>query len=47
MAHTDNILCMDTHWEGKVIATGGRDRLVRLWDVRSSKQIAVLKGHRG
>jgi len=33
--------------DGKTVAAGGRDRVVRLWDVESGKPLDELKGHPG
>jgi ribosomal RNA-processing protein 9 len=32
---------------GNLVASGGADGLVRIWDVRSAKQVDALRGHRG
>jgi WD40 repeat protein len=31
--------------EGKTLASGGLDRTVKLWDVRTGKEKATLRGH--
>src|SRR5882672_6180584 len=31
--------------DGKILAAGGYDRMVKLWDVTSGKQIGTLQGH--
>ena len=31
--------------DGKIAATGGKNKLIKLWDVEASKQIGVLSGH--
>lgn len=32
---------------GNIFASGGSDRLVRIWDARAGKQVDALRGHRG
>jgi WD40 repeat protein len=32
-------------WSGGLIATAGQDKVVRLWDARTGKQVATLEGH--
>jgi ribosomal RNA-processing protein 9 len=32
---------------GNIIASGGEDGLVRIWDARTGKQVDALRGHRG
>jgi WD40 repeat protein len=32
---------------GKVLATGGEDAMVRLWGLATGRELAVLKGHGG
>lgn len=32
---------------GNIFASGGTDRLVRIWDARVGKQVDALRGHRG
>lgn len=31
--------------DSKTLATGGKDRIIRLWDVATAKQVASLEGH--
>jgi len=33
--------------QGRVLATGGNDRIIRLWDVATCRALAQLRGHRG
>ena len=33
--------------DGKILASGGGDTNIRLWDVATGKETAVLKGHKG
>src|SRR5262249_40455352 len=40
------VTCLAVSPDGKMLASGGRDRVVRLWDVESGKALAELKGHK-
>ena len=42
----DSVTCVAFSPRDGILASGGWDSNVRLWDVATSKQIAVLKGHR-
>jgi WD40 repeat protein len=33
--------------DGKILATGGSDRLVKFWDTQTGELLATLSGHRG
>ena len=32
--------------DGKLLALGGRDKTIKLWDVKTGKETATLKGSR-
>ena len=44
--HTDTILAVDVSTDGKFLASGGLDRTVRVWDLRSNSCVQSFKGHR-
>ncbi|MSP14250.1 MAG: NACHT domain-containing protein [Chloroflexi bacterium] len=44
---TDDVLCLAFRPDGRQIAAGGRDHTLRLWDVRSRREMVTLKGHTG
>lgn len=44
--HFDEILAMDITDDSKFLATGGKDRIIRLWNGTTLEPIDVLKGHR-
>src|SRR5262245_56807996 len=43
--HADWINVLVYSSDGKQIATGSRDRTVKIWDVEQAKDITTLKGH--
>ncbi|MDB5350034.1 MAG: repeat-containing protein [Planctomycetota bacterium] len=43
--HSDAVLCAALSPDGKMLATGSYDRLVKLWDLAQGKEIRTLKEH--
>jgi len=39
-----NVICMAYSSDGKILASGGIDGIIRLWDARNQEQIGELKG---
>jgi Tol biopolymer transport system component len=44
-AHKDAIHCVAWSPDGKLLATCGYDRLIKLWDVASGKEVRTLRDH--
>jgi len=44
--HFDEPLCSAISPNGKFLLTGGKDRIVRVWDIHNEKQIHTFLGHR-
>ena len=43
--HDDSVLAVAFLGDGKMLATGSKDKTVKLWNVAEKKEIATLKGH--
>ncbi len=44
-AHADIVYDLTFSPDGKLLATAGYDRLIKLWDVASGKELRILKDH--
>lgn len=44
--HVGHVLAIAVSSDGRMLATGGDDRLVHLWDTRTNTQIDTFSGHR-
>ena len=44
--HNDEVLCAAVSPNGKYLVSGGKDRLVRVWDIHNQTQIQSFLGHR-
>lgn len=45
IGHTDQINCLDINPEGTLIASGGNDNLVKLWDISTTKELRTFTGN--
>ncbi|WP_395737147.1 c-type cytochrome domain-containing protein [Prosthecobacter sp.] len=43
--HTDTVLCLDYSPDGKRLASGGADKIARVTDVATGKQLNLFEGH--
>ncbi len=43
--HPDCTGPMDFTVDGRIVATGGRDRVVRIWDLRAGRALTSIEGH--
>jgi ribosomal RNA-processing protein 9 len=44
--HYDEVICHAISPNGKYMVSGGKDRIVRVWDIHNQKQIQTFLGHR-
>lgn len=44
--HFDEVMCMAVSPNGKFLVSGGKDRIIRIWDLHNQKQIQTFMGHR-
>lgn len=44
--HKGDILCMSLSSDGVYLATGGKDKTVRIWDTRSNEMVKKFHEHR-
>jgi WD40 repeat protein len=45
--HTGPVLCVAVSPDGNTVASGSADRKVKLWDLRTGKELASFEGHAG
>ena len=45
LRHTNEVTCAAFSPDGKLLATGGRDRLVRVWDMANGSQLLAYAKH--
>ncbi|MEH0154220.1 WD40 repeat domain-containing protein [Limibacter armeniacum] len=43
--HTNDVTAIFVLWKGEIMASGGKDKTVRLWDIKTGKQLKVFKDH--
>ena len=44
--HVGGIYALSLHPQLDVVLSGGRDAVVRIWDIRATKEITLLSGHK-
>ncbi|TWI80559.1 WD40 repeat protein [Lacibacter cauensis] len=45
VGHTDDITLLKFSPDGRILASGSKDKTIKLWDVQTGKLLADLKGH--
>ena len=45
--HTGQVFCAAFSPDGRLLASGGVDRMVRIWSTEDAKEIAAYAGHTG
>ncbi|MFZ4815132.1 MAG: WD40 repeat domain-containing protein [Phototrophicaceae bacterium] len=43
--HTDELITLALHPDGRILASAGRDKTIRLWDIVTGEQVAMWVGH--
>lgn len=43
--HFDEIICCDLSRDQKLLATGGKDRILRIWNTQTREMVGRFKGH--
>lgn len=47
VGHTDQVNCLTFSPDGKMLVSGGNDNNIKLWDVRTTREIRTLSGNDG
>ena len=45
--HVDTVLWLAFSSDGHVLASGGDDHIIKLWDMQTGKELCTLTGHAG